>query len=122
LASAVAALVGLSLKSERKTEGGFVNDSFQMGHLLRDRAGFPPRSALKNSPSSLSEAESPASALLAPLQARLTDFVLLEMNAQPAATRAGENEITAYPWAAHYVPVPGPKAEICRDSSKIWES
>jgi len=58
-----AALVGLSLKSERKTEGGFVNDSFQMGHLLRDRAGFPARSALKNSPSSLSEAESPASAL-----------------------------------------------------------
>ncbi len=36
-----AALVGLSLKSEKKTEGSFVNDSFQMGHLLRDRAGFP---------------------------------------------------------------------------------
>jgi hypothetical protein len=26
-----------------------------------------------------------------------------------------ENEITAYPWAAHYVPVPGPKAEYVRE-------
>ena len=36
-----AALVGLSLKSEKKIAGSFVNDSFQIGHLLRDRAGFP---------------------------------------------------------------------------------
>jgi len=32
-----AALVGLSLKSEKKIEGRSVNDSFQTGHLLRDR-------------------------------------------------------------------------------------
>jgi len=29
--------------------------------------------------------------------------------------RYGENEITAYPWAAHYVPVPGPKAVYARE-------
>ena len=29
--------------------------------------------------------------------------------------RWGENEITAYPWAAHYVPVPGPKAIYVRE-------
>ncbi len=57
-----AALVGLSLKSERKIEGGFVNDSFQMGHRLRDAIapGSPRQSASKKFPSSLSEAESPA--------------------------------------------------------------
>jgi hypothetical protein len=44
------------------------------------------------------------------------DFVLLEMNDQPGGnSRWGENEITAYPWAAHYVPVPGPKATYVRE-------
>ena len=45
-----------------------------------------------------------------------TDFVLLEMNdAAGGNARWGENEITAYPWAAHYVPVPGPKAIYVRE-------
>ena len=44
------------------------------------------------------------------------DFVLLEMNGKPAATRARvKNEVSAYPWAAHYVPVPGPKAVYVRE-------
>ncbi len=44
------------------------------------------------------------------------DFVLLEMNQQPGGnSRWGENEVTAYPWAAHYVPVPGPKATYVRE-------
>ena len=38
------------------------------------------------------------------------DFVLLEMEPQAGGnSRWGENEISKYPWAAHYVPVP-PKA------------
>ncbi|HST11124.1 MAG TPA: hypothetical protein VLL05_12170, partial [Terriglobales bacterium] len=45
-----------------------------------------------------------------------SDFVLLEMNEQEGGnSRWGENEITAYPWAAHYVPVPGPKATYVRE-------
>jgi hypothetical protein len=36
--------------------------------------------------------------------------VLLEMEEAPGGnSRSGQNEITAYPWAAHYLPVPGPK-------------
>ena len=46
-----AALVGLSLKSEKKIEGSFVNDSFQMGHLLRDRASFPAPKRVERVPS-----------------------------------------------------------------------
>jgi len=42
LQSSSAALVGLSLKTERPIAGSFVNDSFEQGHLLRDRANFPP--------------------------------------------------------------------------------
>jgi glycine/D-amino acid oxidase-like deaminating enzyme len=45
------------------------------------------------------------------LQRGFTDFVILEM--EPSAggnSRWGEDEITPFPWAAHYVPVPGPDA------------
>ena len=49
------------------------------------------------------------------------DFVLLEMNDQAGGnSRWGENEITAYPWAAHYVPVPGARRSTFASSSKIW--
>ncbi len=44
------------------------------------------------------------------------DFVLLEMEPQPGGnSRWGENEITAYPWAAHYVPVPDARATLVRE-------
>ena len=38
------------------------------------------------------------------------------MEAQPGGnSRWGENEITAYPWAAHYVPVPDARATLVRE-------
>ena len=44
------------------------------------------------------------------------DFVLLEMHGQAGGNaRWGENEITAYPWAAHYVPVPGKTTALVRE-------
>ena len=44
------------------------------------------------------------------------DFVLLEMLGQAGGNaRWGQNEITAYPWAAHYVPVPGKETPLVRE-------
>jgi len=44
------------------------------------------------------------------------DFVVLEMEPQAGGvSRWGENEITAYPWAAHYVPVPGQRSALVRE-------
>jgi hypothetical protein len=44
------------------------------------------------------------------------DFAVLEMEAQPGGnSRWGENEITAYPWAAHYVPVPDLRETLVRE-------
>lgn len=112
-----AALIGLSLKSEKKIQGSFVNDSFQMGHLLRDRATFPP--AKRTEKFQVIIVGGGIAGLSAAWRLRkrgFTDFVLLEMNSQPGGNaRWGENEVTAYPWAAHYVPVPGPKAFYVRE-------
>ena len=44
------------------------------------------------------------------------DFVLLEMERQAGGNaRWGQNDITAYPWAAHYVPVPDAGVELVRE-------
>jgi hypothetical protein len=103
-----AALVGLSLKSEKKIEGSFVNDSFQVGHLLRDRASLPVAKRVEKIPVVIVGGGIAGLSAAWRLRKRgFNDFVLLEMNAQPGGNaRWGENEITAYPWAAHYVPVP----------------
>jgi glycine/D-amino acid oxidase-like deaminating enzyme len=112
-----AALIGLSLKSDRRIEGSFVNDGFQMGHHLRDRAAFaPPKCVEKVAVVIIGGGIAGLSAAWRFRKRGFTDFVLLEMNAQPGGNaRWGENEITAYPWAAHYVPIPGPKAVYVRE-------
>ena len=112
-----AALVGLSLKSERKIEGSFVNDSFQMGHLLRGRAAFPAAKRIEKVPVVIVGGGIAGLSAAWRLHKRgVTDYALLEMNAQAGGNaRWGQNEVTAYPWAAHYVPVPGPKAVYVRE-------
>lgn len=126
-----AALVGLSLKSGRPIAGSFVNDSFQMGHMLRDRAAFPrPKRVEKVSVIIVGGGIAGLSAAWRLRKRGFRDFVLLEMNPQAGGNaRWGENEISAYPWAAHYVPVPGPKAVYVRElfedlgvlKSGVWE-
>jgi hypothetical protein len=112
-----AALIGLSLKSERPIAGSFVNESFQAGHLLRDHAGFPAPKRIEKVPVVIVGGGIAGLSAGWRLRKRgFTDFVLLEMNdAVGGNARWGENEITAYPWAAHYVPVPGPKAIYVRE-------
>jgi glycine/D-amino acid oxidase-like deaminating enzyme len=112
-----AALVGLSVKGDRPIAGSFVNDSFQLGHLLRDRAAFPAaRRVEKHAVVIVGGGIAGLSAAWRLNKRGFRDFALLEMNEQAGGnSRWGENEITAYPWAAHYVPVPGPKATYVRE-------
>jgi NAD(P)-binding Rossmann-like domain len=117
LGAGSAALIGLSFKGEKQIEGSFVNESFAAGHLLRDRKQFPLAKKIEKVPVVI--VGGGISGLSAAWRLRkrgFTDFVLLEMNEQAGGNaRWGENEITAYPWAAHYVPVPGPRATYVRE-------
>ncbi len=112
-----AALVGISLKSERQIAGSFVNDSFQAGHLIRNRANFPAAKRVEKIPVVIVGGGIAGLSAAWRLRKRgFKDFVLLEMNETAGGNaRWGENEITAYPWAAHYIPVPGPKAIYVRE-------
>lgn len=49
-------------------------------------------------------------------KAGFNDFILLELEQQAGGnSRWGENHISAYPWGAHYLPLPGPEAVWVRE-------
>src|ERR1700728_4522801 len=106
------ALIGLWRKTDRKITGGFVNDSFSLGHRLRDHAAFhAPTQQLRVPIVIVGGGMAGLSAAWRLDKRGFHDFVVLEMEQQAGGNaRSGENEISKFPWAAHYVPVP-PKGE-----------
>ncbi len=112
-----AALIGLTCKAERRIAGGFVNEAFTLGHRMRDGDAFPPPARREAVPVLI------VGGGMAGLSAAwwlerngFHDFALIEMEQQPGGNaRWGENEITAYPWAAHYVPVPDARETLVRE-------
>ncbi|HWQ32684.1 MAG TPA: FAD-dependent oxidoreductase [Blastocatellia bacterium] len=105
-----AALAACNLRSASALpEGELVGASDQVGHRLRDYT-------LLNPPSDKWERKrvvivgggvAGLSAAWRLLKAGLTDFTLLELENEPGGTaRSGRSQISAYPWGAHYLPVP----------------
>jgi hypothetical protein len=115
--AAAPALIGLTAKAGRPIAGQFVNDAFPLGHRLRDHAVFAaPARTEKVSIAIVGAGMAGLSAAWRLHKRGFRDFVLLEM--EPSAggnSRWGENEITAYPWAAHYVPVPDARSPLVRE-------
>lgn len=105
-----AALVGLTSKAGRPITGGFVHESQERGHLLRDRAPFAePREVRRVPVVIVGGGIAGLSAAWRLEKDGLRDLVVLEMDAVPGGNaRFGENDVCAYPWGAHYVPVPAP--------------
>lgn len=112
-----AALIGLTAKAERPIAGSFVNDSHPLGHRLRDRSGF--RAPTRKVTIPLVIVGGGIAGLSAAWRldkSGFRDFALLEMAPQAGGnSRWGENEISAYPWAAHYVPIPNKKSPLVRE-------
>jgi glycine/D-amino acid oxidase-like deaminating enzyme len=115
--SSAAALVGLSVKGDRAVAGSFVNDDVALGHAIRSRAPLDPIRTTVRMPIVIVGGGVAGLSAAWRLQKRGFDqFVLLEMNAQAGGnSRWGENQTSAYPWGAHYVPVPGKRATYVRE-------
>jgi glycine/D-amino acid oxidase-like deaminating enzyme len=111
------ALVGLARKTDRPITGGFIDDGHQMGHKLRDRAPFAPaKQTIKIPVVIVGGGIAGLSAAWRFEKREFRDFVLLEMQERAGGNaRWGENEVSRYPWAAHYVPVPDRKAALVRE-------
>ena len=88
-----------------------------MGHKLRDRAPFAPAKQTIKVPVVIVGGGIAGLSAAWRLEKRgFRDFVLLEMEERAGGNaRWGENEVSRYPWAAHYVPVPGKKATLVRE-------
>jgi NAD(P)-binding Rossmann-like domain len=112
-----AALVGLAPKSAKAVTGQFVNEASDRGHRLRDRARFQAPGQTVTIPIVIVGGGVAGLSAAWRLEKRgFRDFVLLEMEPQAGGnSRWGENEVSAYPWAAHYVPVPGRRAVLVRE-------
>ena len=93
--SSAAALIGLSLKSDRQVAGSFVNDDAALGHLIRDRAPLSPARSSERVPVVIVGGGVAGLSAAWRLQKKGFDrFVLLEMNGQAGGnSRWGENAV-----------------------------
>ena len=111
------ALLGLSRKSGSRITGGWVNENAAVGHRLRDGVSLPAPRRTQRVPVVIVGAGIAGLSAAWQLDRRgFHDFVVLEMEREAGGnSRGGENAVSRYPWAAHYVPVPGPRATLVRE-------
>ncbi|MBL8799176.1 MAG: FAD-dependent oxidoreductase [Planctomycetia bacterium] len=106
-----AALAGCS-SSRRPTSalaGEIVGPSMSIGHRLRDGERFiPAQDQWERSPVVIvGGGIAGLAAAWRFRKAGFQDFVLLELEPEPGGTsRSGRSSLIAYPWGAHYIPVP----------------
>lgn len=111
------ALIGLTRKAPRPIAGGFVDDGMAVGHALRDgRADAATRQRRRVHVAIVGAGVAGLSAAWELDRRGMRDFVVLELAKQAGGNaRSGENAVSPYPWAAHYLPVPGPRATLVRE-------
>lgn len=111
-----AALVGLSCKGGRPIEGALADDGHRAGHALRDRSAVSaPAETRRASIVIVGGGMAGLSAAWWLRRAGHHDFVLLELASETGGnSRAGGNEVSRFPWGAHYLPLPGPRATLVR--------
>jgi glycine/D-amino acid oxidase-like deaminating enzyme len=112
-----AAPVGLSQKSGRVPAGGFVNESHLRGHQLRDgTAAQGPREERRTGLLIVGGGVAGLCAGWRLFKQGVRNFVILDMEPEAGGnSRSGANSISAYPWGAHYVPIPGKAAGLVRE-------
>jgi glycine/D-amino acid oxidase-like deaminating enzyme len=110
-------LLGVTRKARPPIAGGFVHDSVALGHRLRDGLLIDaPRETRRVSVAIVGGGIAGLSAAWRLQKRGMRDFVVLEMEPEAGGnSRSGASDVSAYPWAAHYVPVPGARAVLVRE-------
>ena len=90
--------------------------SHTLGHRLRG-GGFPPPSETrKTSVLIIGGGISGLSAAWKLAKSTVDDFLVLEMEAEPGGnSRSGQSPLVAYPWGAHYLPLPTRESTLVRE-------
>ncbi len=104
--------------------GRLLGQSVELGHRLRDGFRPEPPAWVKAGVVIVGAGAAGLSAAWKLARAGFTDFVVLELEDHPGGTSAsGHNEVSAFPWGAHYVPAPPRESralvELLREMSVV---
>jgi glycine/D-amino acid oxidase-like deaminating enzyme len=118
-ATTAAGLSWLRWKPRRSFTGGIVGANWKTGHLMRDGKLPPPTEHRRERVVIVGGGIAGLSAAWKFLKSGYDDFKLLELEDEVGGnSRSGQNSISAYPWGAHYVPLPGPEMQHVRELFK----
>jgi protoporphyrinogen oxidase len=116
LSTLAVARYGWLVPKERKIEGEILGAPHKVGHRLRE-GGFPPPSETRTMGCVIVGGGISGLSAAWRLQKKgARDFVLLELDQEVGGnSRSGSNSVSAYPWGAHYVPIPNEKSVWVRE-------
>jgi hypothetical protein len=103
-------------RGRRSFRGGIVGGKSALGHAVRDRQLPPPTEKAETGIAIIGSGIAGLAAARRLQRRGLRDYCLLELEAQPGGNAiSGRNSVSAYPWAAHYVPISG------RDANEVTQ-
>ena len=120
-ATALGCTPGLPPTAERALDagriaGGIVGASHRLGHRLREGARPEPRQVRDVPVVIVGAGVAGLSAAWKLARSGMRDFVVLELEPEAGGnSRWGGNDVSAYPWGAHYLPAPTAEATATRE-------
>lgn len=102
-------------KQKWHVKGSLLGPSMQTGHRVREGSFPEPQETLEVETVIVGGGMAGLSAAWWLLKNGYNKFILLEMEPRVGGNSvSGENAVTAYPWGAHYVPLPGEEARYVK--------
>lgn len=102
--------------ANKNIPGQLLGSSHKFGHLLRDPQSIPVHSSSKVPVLIVGAGIAGLSAGWWLKKQGFSNFKIIELESEAGGnSRSGKNELSAYPWAAHYVPIPNQQAEFVKD-------
>lgn len=116
LALGAGLVAGCGRRVPREIGGSFVGASHEIGHLLRSGSIPPPTRERRMPVVIVGAGISGLSAGWYLARNGFEDFEILELeNEAGGNSRFGENRVSAYPWGAHYIPLPTRESRFVRE-------
>lgn len=94
-------------------KGDIAGNHFNLGHRVRSGSFPEPSETIERSVVVVGGGMAGLSAVWRLVRAGVTNIQLVELAPEPGGTaRGGANAVSAYPWGAHYLPVPNPESTL----------